>query len=184
MSRQIIILLGGEDVKKRTNEPLIRKVGELSTAKKILVIPWSSGSDKREQEYRSVFRRYFSDSGFIQVLFLEKDDQDSVMSEKFASVDVVYLPGGDPGVLYEELKKRNVQDRLRGFRGIIIGNSAGAIVLSAGAVVEDKFYPGFGLVRFFVSVHYTPGPVSEAEGEMTVNIPGGMWIAVSGSSGI
>ncbi|MGC8662160.1 MAG: Type 1 glutamine amidotransferase-like domain-containing protein, partial [Nitrososphaeria archaeon] len=108
MSRQIIILQGGEDVRKRTNEPLIRKVGELSTAKKILVIPWSTGSDEREQEYRPVFRRYFSDSGFIEVLFLEKDDQDSVMREKFASVDVVYLPGGDPGVLYEELKKRNV----------------------------------------------------------------------------
>lgn len=182
MNQQIIILQGGEDVRKRTNEPLIRKVGELSITRKILVIPWTSA--KKEQEYRPIFRGYFSDSGFLEVLFLEKDDPEGVIGEKFASVDVVYLPGGDPEVLYEELRNRRVQDRLRDFKGIIVGNSAGAIVLSRGAYIENKFYRGFGLVGFFVSVHYTPGPVSGADDGITVNIPEDMWIAVSGKPGM
>ena len=186
MSPQIIILQGGEDVKNRTNESLIRKVNELSRTKRIMVIPWTSDSVEKDAEYSSILRRYFSDNGFQEVLFLKKEDSTTAVSEKFAQVDVVYLPGGDPAVLYEELKKRSLQERLRVFRGIIVGNSAGAIVLSRGAVAiaGDRFYPGFGIVDFFVSVHYTLEAIRTpgADESKTVNIPEGMWIVITGKS--
>ena len=177
----MIILQGGEDVKKRTNRSLIKEVGDLSATKKILVIPWTSESAEKEMTYRHIFTSYFADSGFKTVLFLEKGDAGAVVTEKFSSADVVYLPGGDTGVLYRELNLRSLQVKLREFKGIIIGNSAGAIVLSKGGKGDGKFYPGFGLVDFFMTVHFklekeTP---SGNETSPTINIPENMWVAVS-----
>lgn len=182
MTSRIIILQGGEDVKKRTNEFLLRTIGELSATKKILVIPWTSDSSDKEAKYRTVYQEYFLDSGFREILFLEKHDSEAVTGEKFNSVDVVYLPGGDTDVLYRELHKRSLQDRLRNFSGILVGNSAGAIVLSRGTMNEGKFYPGFGLVDFFVSVHYrfNAEDIAETSDSIYVNIPENMWITVTG----
>ena len=110
MAPQLIILQGGEDVKKRTNESLIKKVREISVSKKIMVIPWSTNSREQELEYRPIFNKYFSDNGFLEVQFLEKEDDEGETVKKFDMVDVVYLPGRDPGILYKELKKRSLQD--------------------------------------------------------------------------
>ena len=72
-------------------------------------------------------------------------------------------------------------DRLFGFSGVIIGNSAGAIVLSKGGWGYGKFYPGFGLVDFHVTVHYKlgAGQVAKADTTINVNIPENMWITVA-----
>ena len=184
MGAQMIILQGGEDVRIRANEALFRSVAAISAKKRILIIPWTQESDDREMEYLNLFRDYFSDSGFQSTDFLNKGDNDSEVSEKFGSTDVIYLPGGNPGVLYRELNARSLQDKLRVFKGTIIGNSAGAIVLSRGGIGDRKFYPGFGLVGFFIKVHF------KLEQEMlfwnekseTISIPENMWIAVSEKS--
>jgi peptidase E len=181
---QMIILQGGEDVRKRTNEALFRSIAAISTTKRILIIPWTQESDDREMEYLHLFRGYFSDCGFQSTDFLNKGDNDSQVSEKFVSTDVIYLPGGDPGILYRALNSKSLQDKLRVFKGTIIGNSAGAIVLSRGGIGDRKFYPGFGLVGFFIKVHF------KLEKEMlfgnekseTISIPENMWIAVSEKS--
>ncbi|MHB8372789.1 MAG: Type 1 glutamine amidotransferase-like domain-containing protein [Thermoplasmataceae archaeon] len=172
---------GGEDVKRRTNESLIKGVGKISSTKRILIIPWTTESIEKETEYRNVFSRYFKDSGFLDVLFLEKRDSNLEMAKKISSVDVIYLPGGDPDVLYLEVEKRSLQNNLRKFKGIIIGNSAGAIVLSKGAKHEGKFYPGFELVKFFVTVHFTMTKefTTEKTKETVINIPENMWVAIS-----
>lgn len=184
MNHQLIILQGGEDVEKRTNEALIRKVGELSATRKILVIPWTTESMEKETKYRTIFCDYFSDNGFRDVLFLEKEDTEIEVSHKFDSVDVVYLPGGDTDVLYRELELRSLQDRLRDFSGIIIGNSAGAIVLSKGSHHEKGFSPGFGLVKFFITVHFKIEKecVSRHFMNPSINIPEGGWLAISGEN--
>ena len=74
-----------------------------------------------------------------------------------------------------------MQDRLFEFTGIIIGNSAGAIVLSKGGWGDGKFYRGFGLVDFYVSVHYKldAGQVAETKDAINVNIPENMWVMVT-----
>lgn len=181
MAPQLIILQGGEDVKKRTNESLIKNVREISVSKKIMVIPWTTNSREQELEYRSIFNKYFSDNGFLEVQFLEKEDDEGETAKKFDMVDVVYLPGGDPGILYKELKKRSLQNMLKNFGGIIIGNSAGAIVLSKGAGTGEQFHPGFGLVDFFISVHYSMvrSPNDGNDEKININIPGDMWITVT-----
>ena len=173
MNTQLIILQGGEDVAKRTNEILFKNVANLSVTKKILVIPWTSNT--MEMEYRTIFNNYFTHSGFQGVLFLETDDSNSEITRKITSVDVIYLPGGDPDILYREIKKRSLQNRLHDFKGILIGNSAGAIVLSKGSVDlhGGKFFSGFGLAKFFITVHFNlhrESTTEKFEGPV-INIP-------------
>ena len=43
-----------------------------------------------------------------------------------------------------EIEKLSIQKKLKRFKGTIIGNSAGAIVLSRGGQGDGKFYEGFG----------------------------------------
>lgn len=184
MEDQIIILQGGEDINKKTNYNLFKHVQSLSSTKRVLIIPWSSNSTKeeeKERQYRGVLSEYFSDSGFKDVLFLEKDDDEYEVGEKFSLVDSIYLPGGDPEILFREMNLRSLQYRLKKFKGVIIGNSAGAIVLSKGSLKRNKFYPGFGLVNFFVSVHYNfdSNNASKVSEERIVNIPEDMWICVT-----
>ncbi|MGC8618821.1 MAG: Type 1 glutamine amidotransferase-like domain-containing protein [Thermoplasmata archaeon] len=180
MTSQIIILQGGEDVKRRTNESLFRDVGRLSSKGKILVIPWTSDSLEMEAAYSKLFREYFSQCGFQDVLFLAKGDAENEVRRKFSEVDTVYLPGGDTGILYREIKQRDLQNMLLDFSGVMIGNSAGAIVLSKGGWGDGKFYPGFGLVDFYVSVHFNLGQdrFEGADSAMSINIPENMWVAV------
>ncbi len=181
MTTQIIIMQGGEDVKRRTNETLFKEVRKLSSSGKILVIPWTSDSLEKEAEYSRMLRDYFSHCGFEKVLFLAKTDPENEIQRKFSEVDTIYLPGGDTEVLYRELKQRALQDRLLEFSGVIIGNSAGAIVLSKGGWGDGKFHAGFGLVDFYVSVHYklNVGHIVETKDAINVNIPENMWVAVT-----
>ncbi len=181
MAAKMIILQGGEDVKQRTNEALFRNVRRLSNTGKILVIPWSSDSSEKETAYSKIFHDYFSHCGFEEVLFLTKTDTENEIQRKFSETDTIYLPGGDTGILYREIKQRVLQDRLFEYSGVIIGNSAGAIVLSKGGWGDEKFYPGFGLVDFYVSVHYklAMGQIAQTNNTINVNIPENMWVAVT-----
>lgn len=144
MTTQIIILQGGEDVKRRTNETLFKDVRKLSSSGKILVIPWTSDSLEKETEYSRMFHDYFSHCGFKEVLFLAKTDPENEIQRKLSEVDTIYLPGGDTEILYREMKQRVLQDRLFEFQGIIIGNSAGAIVLSKGGGATENSTPVSG----------------------------------------
>ena len=181
MASQIIILQGGEDVRRRINETMFKDMRKLSNSGKILIIPWTSDSHEKEVEYSKVLHDYFSHCGFEEVLFLDKTDPENEIQRKFSEVDTIYLPGGDTEVLYRELKQRTLQDRLFEFPGVIIGNSAGAIVLAKGGWCDGKFYKGFGLVDFYISVHYKldAGHVVETKDAINVNIPENMWITVT-----
>ena len=153
---RVIILQGGEDVKARNNYSLFKQILSLSDSRKILIIPWTTRDLVKEFKYRSILEKYFKDVGFRDVLFLEKSDSFENVYEKFRSVDVVYLPGGDPKILYEEITSRPYLIKLlKDFKGILVGNSAGAVVLSKGSPVEE--WKGLGLVEFQVVVHCNLG---------------------------
>ncbi len=177
MEYQKIILQGGEDVKKRTDEKLMEIVYKLSDSKNILVVPWTSKTEEKEFEYRKILLDYFLHVGFKNTIFLDRKDDETEIIKKFSTVDVLYLPGGDPEILYNQLSIRNIDYNIKNFKGIIIGNSAGAIVLSKGSVIEGKFYRGFGILNFYLYVHYRP------EKEMSlypnIGLQENAWIFVS-----
>jgi len=145
-----------------------------------LVIPWTTNDESKEKKYRKIIEEYFKDVGFEEVIFLGKDDNSLKINEKFEKVDVIYLPGGDPQILFEEMKKRNLDQKIKDFEGIIIGNSAGAIVLSKGKIEGNKIYHGFGIVDFYVKVHFSLNSIHELskDFENVVGIPERGWICV------
>ena len=181
MSPSAIVLQGGEEVRIRTNKTLFEKLAAASRKGKIMVVPWTSDTKKKELEYRTLLQQYFTDSGFREVLFLEEDDTSADTRKKISSVDVVYLPGGDPEILYEKMKARSLENELINFEGTLVGNSAGAIVLSRGSYHDGKFYPGFGLIGFYVSVHYELGENVPSSTGLTpcINLPENMWVTVT-----
>lgn len=183
MCQRLIVLQGGENVAERANQDLFRKIRKLSDRGRMLIIPWTSDSREKENRYRIIFKDYFTESGFDSVSFLEKDDSPLEIRSKMSSVDVLYLPGGDTDILYREIGKHSLEDNIRDFCGIIVGNSAGAIVLSRGAVGNGKFHPGFGIVDVFIRVHYNfeENDVKLDEEIPMISIPENTWITVSPS---
>lgn len=184
MCRKIVVLQGGENVAERTHIELFRKITRISRTKKMLIIPWTSESREKEMKYRNIYRKYFIECGFETVQFLEHEDTDQEITEKMSGVDVLYLPGGDTDVLYRKIRDRSLENWIREFCGIIIGNSAGAIVLSKGSFKNGKIQPGFGIVDIFTRVHYGfQDEDMEAESEFPViGLPENAWITVSPSN--
>jgi peptidase E len=184
MTSSLIILQGGEDVKERTNRTMFTFIARTSRTKKVLVIPWTSESKRKENQYREIYRGYFLNIGFEKVLFLEKDDSVTEMDNKFSVADVVYLPGGDPEILKKEIEKLSIQKKLKRFNGTIIGNSAGAIVLSRGGEADGKFYEGFGLVDIYVKVHFNfkSDKLELSKEGSVIGIPEDGWIAIQSTS--
>ena len=184
MTPSLIILQGGEDVKERTNRSMFTFIARTSRTKKVLVIPWTSVSKRKEKQYREIYRRYFLNVGFEKVLFLEKDDSVTEIDNKFSVADVVYLPGGDTEILKKEIEKLSIQKKLKRFKGTIIGNSAGAIVLSRGGQGDGKFYEGFGLVDIYVKVHFNfkSDQLESSKKGYVIGIPEDGWIAIQSTS--
>ena len=179
--RGLIILQGGEEVKNRVNKSLFKQLSELTEGGNILVVPWSTSSIKKEIEYRSVLENYFRECGFINIEFLEREMDSSEIKKKIKESDIVYLPGGDTDILWKEMSDRKMGTMLEEFHGIIVGNSAGAIVLSLGSWIDGIFYPRFGIVDFYVKVHFIPGHKAEVydKKKPTLCIPEGMWISLN-----
>jgi len=65
-------------------------------------------------------------------------------------------------VLLSRLKSRGVDGVLRSYRGVVVGRSAGALVLGRSCLVTNRYnrktrvVAGLGLVDFSVKVHYEP----------------------------
>ena len=124
---------------------------------RVLIIPWTTSDLEKELYYRGLLDDYFRDLGAIRVLFLDRSDSLFNIREKFGSVNVIYLPGGDPFILLREIRKRNVDSFISDFNGVIIGNSAGALILSKYFISGGDFSricEGLGLVDFCLIVHY------------------------------
>jgi peptidase E len=73
------------------------------------------------------------------------------------------LTGGVPSILIERLKKLKVDSLLKNYGGIIVGRSAGALVLCRRCVItyrstsEVKVIDGLGLLDLTLKVHYKAG---------------------------
>ncbi len=159
----IIYFLGGEDVKKRTCFEIMRKA--LADAKngRVLIIPWTSESKEKVEKYKKILTEYFKDLGAKSITFAELSDTQSTLATKINDADLIYIPGGLPEVFLKYAAQKNLTTLLRNYKGVIVGNSAGALVLCRECVItkdEDhpttKVMPGLGLVDFSVEVHYTP----------------------------
>ena len=89
------------------------------------------------------------------------DGQDYITA-KIAESNILYFSGGLPHLMMERLQEKGVIDAIRGFNGLVMGDSAGALIqLDTYHVTPDRDYPeyayydGLGLLHGFdLEVHY------------------------------
>jgi peptidase E len=157
-----LYFLGGENVVKRDS----REVNEAAFddaggAPAVAVFPWARSSFDRAYERRKRLFDYFRSLGACNVDFVDYSDAYEEINRKVKGSDLIYLPGGVASVLVERLESKNVDTLLRGYDGVVVGRSAGALALGKKCVVTrnrrhptSKMIRGLGLVDFSVKAHY------------------------------
>jgi len=89
-------------------------------------------------------------------------DTKETAAQKVADSDIIYFPGGLPDRMMERIKEFELYEVLTKYDGIVMGNSAGALIqLSEYHLSPDRDYPEFKyydglpyLDNFYMEVHY------------------------------
>ena len=158
-----IYLLGGENIALRdglkVNRSAFNAAGE---SPNILVFSWARASFDKAYERRKMIFDYFRSLGASTVNLVDYSDNLEEINRKLAESNLVYLTGGIPSVLIERLRKMGVDGLLRRYGGVIVGRSAGALVLCRKCVISYrsnsavKVLHGLGLVDLTLKAHYKP----------------------------
>ena len=99
------------------------------------------------------------------------------LPERIAASDVLYFCGGLPDLMLRRLTELGLVERLRQFDGVVMGDSAGALIqFDTYHVSPDRDYPGFqyhsglGYLREFeIEVHYEGLPIQEESIDQVVS---------------
>ena len=157
-------LLGGENIHKRDAEKVNQKAfNDAGEAPKILVFSWARASFDRTYAKSKIIFDYFRSLGASTINTVDFSTSNGEIKEKISQSELVYLTGGVPSMLIERLKKLGVDNLLKGFDGVIVGRSAGALALCSKCVItyrstlEVKVIDGLGLVDLTLKAHYVLG---------------------------
>lgn len=169
-----IILCGGGNIVEHELESIDKEVINSSKNKKILVLDLTTNDPNKIIKYKKFLQNYFLELGAKKIEFIS-DYKDNKIENKFNEFGIIYLPGGNPVILLENINKRNLSGDIKNFNGVILGNSAGALVLSKTLIItKDEDFPetiskeGLGIVPFSVEVHYDKGKDEELK---KLNLP-------------
>ena len=157
-----LYFLGGENVAKRDSKVVNEAAfDDAGGAPAVVVIPWARSSFDKAYKCRKRLFDYFRSLGACSVEFVDYSDTYEEINRKVEGSDLIYLPGGVASVLVERLESKNVDTLLRGYDGVVVGRSAGALALGKKCVVTrnrrhptSKIIRGLGLVGFSVKAHY------------------------------
>ncbi len=157
-------LLGGENTHKRDAEKINQRAfNDAGAEPKILVFSWARASFDNTFAKSKILFDYFRSLGASTIKTVSYSITNGEIEEKIAQSDLVYLTGGVPSMLIERLKKMGVDSLLRGFEGVVVGRSAGALALCKKCVItyrsnsEVKVIHGLGLVDLTLKAHYRLG---------------------------
>ena len=154
-----VYILECENVKSRPLFDLHKEMISLLVDKpNVLILLWTTNNREKIRKYMKIIEKYFRDLGAKEITFLDENDED--YRRKFRNANILYLPGGDTRIFLEKLRRKRMTEEIRHFRGIIIGNSAGAIALSKiGYGHRGKRivkYKGLGILNIKIIVHFKP----------------------------
>jgi peptidase E len=164
-----LCFIGGEDVRGTDSVHMVL-LRERPGAR-VLVFPWSAPPSETSNLWMDIYRSCFLDAGAAEVGFADLGSPTGLISEQIAASDLLYLPGGDPRILAENIRARELGPVLGAFEGVVAGNSAGAMAMARRAVTlrgqdgepQTSVCEGLGLADITVSVHYG-APDPEAAG--------------------
>jgi len=158
-----LYFLGGENVFKRDakeiNAAAFQDAGESSA---VVVFSWARPSFDARYMRRKRVSEYFRSLGASSVCFPEFSDSFEEVADKIAKSDLLYLTGGQVSALLSRLRKRGVDKLLLNYDGVIVGRSAGAMVLGKHCLVTNRYSRnrkvvyGLGLTNFSIKAHYEP----------------------------
>jgi dipeptidase E len=157
-------LLGGENTLHRdakdVNQAAFNDAGE---SPRVLVFSWARASFDETYPKRKLLFDYFRSLGAGTVNVVDFSRTYEEIKQKISVSDLVYLTGGVPSVLVERLRSLHVDELLKNFGGVVVGRSAGALVLCKKFIVTYRsdssveLMDGFGLVQITLKAHYKPG---------------------------
>jgi dipeptidase E len=154
-------MFGGIDVVGGQVSPLNQRWLAEANSKPICIIDLTSKDAARLPRFRSIMEAHFSGLTDSQLIFVsEQPSRDDVLNA-IDRAGAIYIPGGDPEALLDNLAEQNLFSVLKSSKLPLIGNSAGAIavcqdaVITADADVKTSIIRvGLGLVHFSVDPHY------------------------------
>jgi dipeptidase E len=158
-----LYLLGGENVSKRSAREINeRAFQDAEQPISVLVFSWARASFDRKYGKRKLFTDYLTSLGANSINFVSYSDSKEYIEQKINCTSLIYLTGGLPSVLIERLKKRDINNLLLTYKGIIVGRSAGALALCSHCITtvrsssKVRIVDGLGLVGITLKVHYIP----------------------------
>lgn len=151
---------------------LENKINENS---KVLFIPWAFPKEinydefcndyfqiggKRYNKYYDVLKQFGIKSNNIEISNPYKNEN---IEKQIINSDVVIITGGNPEMLYKKMKEKNLDKILEKYTGILIGESAGALIqFEKYFIMADNnyykcfsYYNGFDIIPndFLIDVH-------------------------------
>jgi peptidase E len=158
-----VYLLGGESIRKRDGEEVNEAAfSEAGRAPDVLVFSWARASFDRFYKRQLMIYNYLRYLGAGNVNIVDYSTPPEEIKEKISQTDLIYLTGGSASILVERFQRTGVDALLDGFKGVIVGRSAGALALCKKCVVtvksnkQVKVVDGLGLIDVTMKAHYTP----------------------------
>lgn len=129
------------------------------------IADWDALYSRENGKYYDAITRGFAAYGIPadRITFVNYlADTHKSAARKIADADILYFPGGLPDRMMDRIHEFGLFDILRGFDGIVMGYSAGALIqLSEYHLSPDDDYPEFQygqglpyLHDFYLEVHY------------------------------
>lgn len=150
-----IYLLGGADIKKGESKEIDKEAFANADNKNILVLNLTTNDKERLENYRIFSTDYFKNLGATNIVFINELYDD--IEKQFHNSGLLYIPGGNTELLMKKIKEKNLEDFILKYRGVIVGNSAGAMVLCDEAICAyegRKIMKGLDLLDLRIDVHY------------------------------
>lgn len=156
-----LYFLGGENtVRRDAKEINASAFQEAGGTPRVLILSWARPSFDSSYTRRRRLENYFRCLGASEISWANISDDFSELEKIASGFDIIYLTGGQVSVLLNRLRVTGADELLHIFKGVIIGRSAGALVLGRKCFVMNKYnrrqkiVNGLGMVNFSVKVHY------------------------------
>ena len=94
---------------------------------KILIIPFATEDSKIDRWFNSA-KKSFGDIGIGPIKLLDYRLTNQEVINEIKDHDVLYFSGGRPEKLMESLNAKELIQTIKGFSGLMVGVSAGALV--------------------------------------------------------
>ncbi len=168
-----LYFIGGASTRKREGADIYKKAfSDAGKSPIILTFPWTRKHE--DKSYRKITSDFFRELGAKKSIFAELSDSKKELIKKIKTSNIINLPGGNPRLLVNRIRDHKLIQILKEYKGVIIGNSAGALafckkyVAVEGQDLEPRttLLPGLGLADIYVTVHYgSSDPIHAGKGK-------------------